>query len=573
MQPNDLIKISLQIEALFENMQVRVMQDIVRRILKARKITSTADYQIEKMLLLGNSTEFIEAEIKRLTGKTQEQIWQMYEDVIDWEYVRNKGIYEQINGHFIPYEDNEQLQQWANAIYEQTNNEIKNITRSMGFALNYAGRVVFTPFSEYYQKYLDRACMDVVTGVFDYNTVLRRVVKELTASGIRTVDYASGYSNRVTVAGRRAVMTGVNQLSAKINEKVAKDLGTDTFEVTWHAGARPTHWWGGMVFAKKELENICGLGSVDGLCGANCRHNYMAFVPGVSVRTYTDEQLAEMNRQERQTKEWNDKKYTTYEATQKQRKMETSMRAQRERIKLLQDGKADKDTIMLEKAKYQGQLNEYARFCKKMGLPQERERIYLDGFGKVATNTKWQNMKYTSEMIKNAQKDSKQYYRYRNILGDDVGSLADFRQMKYNDEEQLEYIKGLKEYIEKYPTSKKEYYDVHIELKKLGIKVGTALPPVQKQAFILPEGKKDPNHIMKRMLERGITDDEVRSFMKNAKVMFSQWGGKRQLFVSEEGMVVVTNSNGEWIFKTVWSKNDYDEQSGKIMEVLNKYVK
>ena len=145
--------------------------------------------------------------------------------------------------------------------------------------------------------------------------------------------------------------------------------------------------------------------------------------------------------------------------------------------------------------------------------------------------------------------------------------------MKYNDEEQLEYIKGLKEYIEKYPTSKKEYYDVHIELKKLGIKVGTALPPVQKQAFILPEGKKDPNHIMKRMLERGITDDEVRSFMKNAKVMFSQWGGKRQLFVSEEGMVVVTNSNGEWIFKTVWSKNDYDEQSGKIMEVLNKYVK
>lgn len=384
MRPNDLVKISLQIEALFEEMQVRVMQDIVRRILKAGKITSTADYQIEKIILLGNSTEFIEAEIKRLTGKMQEQIWQMYEDVIDWEYVRNKGIYEQINGQFIPYEDNEQLQQWANAIYEQTNNEIKNITRSMGFALNYAGKVVFTPFSEYYQKYLDRACMDIVTGVFDYNTVLRRVVKELTASGIRTVDYASGYSNRVTVAGRRAVMTGVNQLSAKINEKVAKDLGTDTFEVTWHAGARPTHWWGGIVFTKKELENVCGLGSVDGLCGANCRHNYMAFIPGVSVRTYTDEQLAEMNRQERQTKEWKDKKYTTYEATQKQRKMETSMRAQRERIKLLQDGKADKDTIMLEKAKYQGQLNEYARFCKKMGLPQERERIYLDGLGRTA---------------------------------------------------------------------------------------------------------------------------------------------------------------------------------------------
>lgn len=432
MRPSDLVKISLQIEALFEEMQVRVMQDIVRRILKAGKITSTADYQIEKKILLGNSTEFIEAEIKRLTGKTQEQIWQMYEDVVDWEYVRNKGIYEQINRQFIPYEDNEQLEQWANAIYEQTNNEIKNITRSMGFALNYAGKVVFTPFSEYYQKYLDRACMDIVTGVFDYNTVLRRVIKELTASGIRTVDYASGYSNRVTVAGRRAVMTGVNQLSAKINEKVAKDLGTDTFEVTWHAGARPTHWWGGMVFTKKELENICGLGSVDGLCGANCRHNYMAFVPGVSVRTYTDEQLAEMNRQEQQKREWNDKKYTAYEATQKQRKMETSMRVQRERIKLLQDGKADKDTIMLEKAKYQGQLNEYARFCKRIGLPQERERIYLDGLGRTAPS-KQMYLKYTQGQLektrerllketqkKNLSKFSERFQNYNFSLQKDV---------------------------------------------------------------------------------------------------------------------------------------------------------
>ena len=78
---------------------------------------------------------------------------------------------------------------------------------------------------------------------------------------------------------------------------------------------------------------------------------------------------------------------------------------------------------------------------------------------------------------------------------------------------------------------------------------------------------------MKIMLERKITDDEVRSFMKEAKVMFSQWEGRRQMFVSENGMVVVTKVNDEWIYKTVWSKNDYDEQSEKIMEVINKYVK
>ena len=135
------------------------------------------------------------------------------------------------------------------------------------------------------------------------------------------------------------------------------------------------------------------------------------------------------------------------------------------------------------------------------------------------------------------------------------------------------YTNDLKEYLEKYPTSNKIYYDIHSALKNAGIKIGVALPPVQKKAFILPEGKKDPNHIMKRMLERNITDDEVRSFMKEAKVMFSQWEGRRQMFASENGMVVVTKVNDEWIYKTVWSKNDYDEQSEKIMEVINKYVK
>lgn len=52
--------------------------------------------------------------------------------------------------------------------------------------------------------------------------------------------------------------------------------------------------------------------------------------------------------------------------------MEVAMRAQREKVRLLQAGKADRDEIILHKAKYQGQLNEYSRFCRKMGLTEER---------------------------------------------------------------------------------------------------------------------------------------------------------------------------------------------------------
>ena len=116
------------------------------------------------------------------------------------------------------------------------------------------------------------------------------------------------------------------------------------------------------------------------------------------------------------------------------------MRAQRQKIRLLEEAGADKDDIMLEKAKYQGQLNEYKQFSKKMGLVEQRERIYQDGLGKVATNTKQQNARYTPEMIRNAKIDSNQYKRYKEVLKEDAGSLADFRQMKYNDPEKWKFV-------------------------------------------------------------------------------------------------------------------------------------
>lgn len=383
MQPKEMEHLPLQLEKMFLELQNRIMRDVVRRIKKTGGITSTADYQLNRIQIIGNSTEFIESEIKRLSGLTDPELWEIYDTVIEKDYTRVKEIYEQVNANFTPYEDNEQMQTWAKAILSQTKHEIQNITRSMGFALDYGGKKVFTPFSEYYQKYLDRACMDIVTGAFDYNTVLRRVVKEMTASGIRTVNYASGYGNRVPVAVRRAVMTGVHQLAAQINEQVAKDLGTDTYEVTWHAGHRPSHWWGGNVYTKQELISICRLGDVDGLCGANCKHSYFAFVDGVSVRTYTPEQLREMEANEQVARSYQGKSYNAYEAQQRQRALETRMRKQRSDIDLLKRGKASQLDIQAAQAKYLNTLREYQGFSKKMELPEQMQRVYMDGLGRV----------------------------------------------------------------------------------------------------------------------------------------------------------------------------------------------
>lgn len=374
-----------KIAANYVELEERIIQDIVRRIVKTGEITSTADWQINRLKIIGYSSEDIEKMLKSALNKSYPEMFELYDKVINWEYVRNKDLYEQINAEYIPYEKNKHLNQVINGIAQQSLEDLENVTRSLGFYLDINGKKTITPLSQVYTEHLDRACFDIVSGAFDYNSVLRRTVTQLTNSGLRTIDYASGWHNRIDVAARRAVMTGLSQITGKITDYNAKKLGTEYFEVAWHAGARPTHAvWQGKVWTKEQLVSVCGLGTVTGLLGVNCYHEYYPFFPGISERNWTNQWLEEKNQEENKPKEFQGKEYTVYEAKQRQRQMETAMRAQREKVRALQKGKADQDEILAHKMKYQGQLNEYARFSKKMGLRQERERIYLDMRGRVA---------------------------------------------------------------------------------------------------------------------------------------------------------------------------------------------
>lgn len=374
-----------KIAAHYVELEERIIQDIVRRIVKTGEVTSTADWQINRLKIIGYSSEDIEKMLKTTLNKSYPEMFELYDKVINWEYVRNKDLYEQVNAEYIPFEKNKHLNQAINGIAQQSLEDLENITRSLGFYLDINGKKTMTPLSQVYTEHLDRACFDIVSGAFDYNSVLRRTVTQLTNSGLRTIDYVSGWHNRVDVAARRAVMTGLSRITGKITDYNAKKLGTEYFEVAWHAGARPTHAvWQGKVWTKEQLVSVCGLGTVTGLLSANCYHEYYPFFPGISERNWTDQWLEEKNQEENKPKEFQGKEYTVYEAKQRQRQMETAMRAQREKVRALQKGKADQDEILAHKMKYQGQLNEYARFSKKMGLRQERERIYLDMKGRVA---------------------------------------------------------------------------------------------------------------------------------------------------------------------------------------------
>ena len=370
-------KIASKIAARYADLEVRIIQDIVRRIKKTGEIASTADWQINRLKILGYSSEDIENALKDTLNASYPEMFELYDKVIDWEYVRNKDLYEQINAEYIPFEENEHLIQVTSAIKKQSLEDLENITRSLGFYLDYGGRKVLTPLSQVYSRYLDNACMDIVT-----------------------------------------------------------------------------------VWSQQQLYDVCGLGTVTGLCGANCYHTYFPFVPGVSVRTYTDDWLDEQNRKESEPTEFRGKEYTLYEAKQRQRQMETAMRAQREKVQLLQKGGADPQEVMLQKAKYQGQLNEYAVFSRKMGLKEERERIYIDGRGRVAPS---------KDTLRTAQKIMNTDYLFErgkiaNIMGVNKNAI-DFGKM--DEKSKKSVYNGIKKVFAQFPElrgyTNKVLYDPDIK--------------------------------------------------------------------------------------------------------------
>lgn len=438
MTQGEIEGIPLPFQQAMRELEARIMSDIVRRIRINGSVTASAQWQYDRLQQLGESDAYIRSQIQAMLGVTDSEIEKLFSGMAQ--------------GSNTP-----ELEMMIQAVIDQTKNTFRNLSASLGFAIRGPdGRIYHTGILDYYRNTLDAALLDIGSGAFSYDIVLRRTISQMTNSGLRWIDYDTGHHNRVDVAARRAVMTGFNQVQAKINEQTARQLGTDYFEVSYHRGARPEHQvWQGRVYSSAELRTVCGLGSVTGLCGANCYHWYDAFVPGISVRTYTDKQLDQMMAEENTPREYDGKEYTVYEALQHQRKLETLMRKQREDIRLLKEGEAEEDAILAAASRYRSSMSQYVDFSEAMVLPQQMERVCLDGLGRVISGRQgqvvvksqkggiinsgsWSGLNYTQSYAKQdainhlAQaygikfSDSRKYPIDDGLLADCVGWLDSF---------------------------------------------------------------------------------------------------------------------------------------------------
>ena len=388
MTPDELEKLPKPLERTMTALELSIMAEIVERIKEAARITPVTDWLITRLIAIGNSKAIIKKMIGKAIKTAEMQIDDIYRQAAISDYIRNREIYEAAGKEYVPYEDNQWLQQAVEAARRQSKDSLRpmeNITQTTGFNVPMGtGKKVFTPLSEYLERSLDKAMLGITTGAKTYSQAIGEVIDEMTASGIRTVDYASGKSDRIEVAARRAVMTGVAQMTKQVSDKNAEELGTDHWEVDWHMGARNTgtgylnhQSWQGKVYSTAEMRTICGEGEMLGFAGINCYHIKFPFLLGISKRKYTDEWLAEQNRKENEKRSYRGREYDTYGALQYQRRLERTIRKQKQDVELLKTAGADKKDITEARSRLRLTDKHYVDFSKQFELPQQRERLRI----------------------------------------------------------------------------------------------------------------------------------------------------------------------------------------------------
>lgn len=123
-----------------------------------------------------------------------------------------------------------------------------------------------------------------------------------------------------------------------------------------------------------DFTESCGYGDVQGIGGANCRHSFHPYIDGVSERTYTDAQLEAMKPENRPKTKFEGREYDDYEATQKQREIERTIRKLRRR-KIAFEAAGLKDDAQAASIRLQRLSAKYTAFSKAAGLPEQRDRM------------------------------------------------------------------------------------------------------------------------------------------------------------------------------------------------------
>ena len=351
-----------------------LIADIADRVFEAGQLTSTAAYEVWKAQKLGASQKQLKNELQKRLNVSSKQLEQLLTQAAEVGYDFDLKRFPTANA--VAFDDNDSLQQILDAAIQQAQEDFTNLTQTIGF-VGPDGR--FLELTDAYQRACDFAFEKVATGAQDYNSAVRDATRGLAENGIRVLDYASGIHRSIEAAARQNVMGGLGIMNEQITQQNHDMLGCDGWEISAHMGSAPDHEpIQGKQYSDEEYTRLNNsLMRRVGTLG--CRHDAFGIIIGVSEPQYTTEELEAMRQRNDDGIIYNGKRYTLYEAEQRQHKLERSIRDRERRI-LIDERLGDKEQLQTDQIRLQVLKQEYSRFSKAAGLPMQYERMEAAGF-------------------------------------------------------------------------------------------------------------------------------------------------------------------------------------------------
>lgn len=227
---------------------------IGERIKEIGDLRPTEVHQIQRIYeMAGQDIDAITAELALAGGKTIDDINELFRAVAKENYDYSAPFYEAKGIKQIPFDDNRKLQEYIASVANQTVDEFKNLTQHTAFMVwgkngevapayfKENVRKIPTSLSETYTRAIDEAVTKAQLGLTDYRSAIRDTVRALADSGIKTVDYATGYSRRLDSSVEQNVLWGLKQCNQHISDRVGEEFGADGYEIDYHSNPRPSH--------------------------------------------------------------------------------------------------------------------------------------------------------------------------------------------------------------------------------------------------------------------------------------------------------------------------------------------
>lgn len=287
---NELIKPIIDI---YDNLELEIVKDIANRFDNYNTLGGTLEWRLKKLDELGTFSNDMVELISEYTNKSKKEILQMLEEAQE-----NTFNIDYLNKAY----ENGMIK--VNPMKVLKSPAFENIISNSYKELNKTFRMINTKtlenVNQSYMDIINTAYVEVASGVFDYQSSIKRALNKMAEKGIKCASYERKdgtivkYSLQGTI--KRDIVTAIIQTACKSSMKMCEELDAEYVEVTSHLGARTgdgvnpiinhAHWQGKVYKLKgsDKYDNFytsTGYGDILGLGGVNCRHNFYPYFPGI----------------------------------------------------------------------------------------------------------------------------------------------------------------------------------------------------------------------------------------------------------------------------------------------------